>query len=352
MPESPQVPQIQQIPQIPQMQRPHTVQAALVAVIWGLNFVAIDYGLDAFPPLLFAALRFTFVALPAVFFVPRPRVPVRIVVGVGMLVCVGQFGFLFTAMHLGMPAGLSSIVLQCQAMFTVLFAMAFLGERPARGRLAALGVAAAGLAVIAAGCGQSAGIGAFLLVVAAGASWALGNVLTRQAGSAAGFGLVVWSGLVAPLPLFGLSLAFEGWSADRDALTGIGPSGIAALIYIVVVSTFAGYGLWNNLLGRFPAAAVAPYTLLVPVVGIAAAAAVLGERPTAWDWAGGAVVMAGIALMNLPARRRAVPAHTDAPARAHESEPTHGPAHTQARDSRRIRQESRAADSADPVGAG
>ncbi|MGA4538614.1 EamA family transporter [Uniformispora flossi] len=345
-PQSPQVPQVLQVPQVPQiphlpqMQRSHTLQAALVAVIWGLNFVAIDYGLDAFPPLLFAALRFTFVALPAVFFVPRPRVPVRIVVGVGMLVCVGQFGFLFTAMHLGMPAGLSSIVLQCQAMFTVLFAMAFLGERPARGRLAALGVAAAGLMVIAAGRGQSAGIGAFLLVVAAGASWALGNVLTRKAGSAAGFGLVVWSGLVAPLPLFGLSLAFEGWSADRDALTGIGPSGIAALLYIVVVSTFAGYGLWNNLLGRFPAAAVAPYTLLVPVVGIAAAAAVLGERPTGWDWAGGAVVMAGIALMNLPARRRAVP---------REPAPTREPAHTQARDPRRIRQESRAADSADPV---
>lgn len=324
------MPEMPHVPQLPQMQRTHTIQAALVAVIWGLNFVAIDYGLDAFPPLLFAALRFTLVALPAVFFVPRPRVPLRIVVGVGMLVCVGQFGFLFTAMHLGMPAGLSSIVLQCQAMFTVLFAMAFLGERPARGRLAALGVAAAGLAVIAAGRGQSAGIGAFLLVVAAGASWALGNVLTRKAGSAAGFGLVVWSGLVAPLPLFGLSLAFEGWSADRDALTGMGPSGIAALAYIVAVSTFAGYGLWNNLLGRFPAAAVAPYTLLVPVVGIAAAAGVLGERPTAWDWAGGAVVMAGIALTNLPARRRPEPGK---------------PADAQARDPRRIRQESRAADS-------
>ncbi|MEU8136882.1 EamA family transporter [Streptodolium elevatio] len=277
------------------MQRTHTLQATLVAVIWGLNFVAIDYGLDAFPPLLFAALRFTLVAVPAVFLVPRPQVPARIIVGVGMLVCVGQFGFLFTAMHMGMPAGLSSIVLQCQAMFTVLFAMAYLGERPARGRLVALGIAAAGLAVIAVGRGHSAGAGSFLLLLAAGASWGLGNVVTRKAGSQAGFGLVVWSGLVAPLPLFALSLGFEGWAADRDAITGMGLSGVLALGYIVVVSTFVGYGLWNNLLGRFPASSVAPYSLLVPVVGIAAAAVVLGERPTGWDWGGGALVMAGIA---------------------------------------------------------
>lgn len=281
------------------MQRVHSWQAALVAVIWGLNFVAIDYGLDAFPPLLFAALRFTLVAVPAVFFVPRPRLPLRTIVGVGMFVCVGQFGFLFTAIHLGMPAGLSSIVMQCQAVFTVLFAMAFLGERPARARLIALGIAAVGLAVIALGRGQSAGVGAFLLVVAAGASWGMGNVITRKAGSQAGFGLVVWSALVAPLPLFALSLVFEGWSADRAAVADMGLSGVLALAYIVLVSTFVGYGMWNGLLGRFPAASVVPYTLLIPVVGIAAAAAVLGERPTGWDWAGGAVVMLGIACMSL-----------------------------------------------------
>src|SRR5262245_55768859 len=145
--------------------------------------------------------------------------------------------------------------------------MAFLGERPAPARLAALGVAAAGLAVIAVGRGQGAGLGPFLLVVAGGASWALGNIVTRKAGSQAGFGLVVWSGLVAPLPLFALSLAVEGWSQDRAALAGVGWQGVVALLYIVLVSTFVGYGMWNNLLGRFAANSVAPYTMLVPVVG-------------------------------------------------------------------------------------
>ncbi|MCF2525659.1 EamA family transporter [Yinghuangia soli] len=308
------------------IQRSHSTQAVLVAVIWGLNFVAIDYGLDSFPPLLFGALRFTLVAIPAVFFVPRPKIALPLLVGIGMFVCVLQFALLFSAMHLGMPAGLSSIVLQCQPMFTVLFALLFLGERPARARLAALALAAAGLGVIAVGRGQSAGVGPFLLVVAAGAAWAMGNVLTRKAGSQAGFGLVVWSGLVAPLPLFGLSLAFEGWSADREAMTGLGMSGVLALLYVVVVSTFIGYGLWNNLLSRFPANVVAPYSLLVPVVGIAAAALVLGERPTAWDWAGGGVVMLGLALMSgVLAPRRG-----NARGRAPEGSPATGPEHESA----------------------
>ncbi|MDI2132238.1 EamA family transporter [Yinghuangia seranimata] len=279
------------------MQRIHTAQAALVALLWGLNFVVIDYGLDSFPPLLFVALRFFLVAVPAVFFVPRPKVSWWLIAGVGLFLCVGQFGFLFSAMHAGMPAGLSSLVLQCQAVFTMLFAVALLGERPARARVLALGLAAVGLAVIAVGRGQGAGLGPFLLLIAAGASWGMGNVLTRKAGPAAsGLGLVVWSGLVVPVPMAVLSLLIEGPGAGRDALTHVHASGVFALLYIVVAATFVGYGLWFSLMSRYPASTVAPFSLLVPPIGVLAAAVVLGERPTAWDVVGGVVVLAGIAL--------------------------------------------------------
>jgi len=59
-----------------------------------VNFVVIEIGLESFPPLLFAALRFGLVALPAVFFVPRPDVRWTVVVAVGLFICVGQFGLL------------------------------------------------------------------------------------------------------------------------------------------------------------------------------------------------------------------------------------------------------------------
>jgi O-acetylserine/cysteine efflux transporter len=149
----------------------HNLLAASVALLWGLNFVAIDVGLETFPPLLFVALRFALTAFPAVLLVPRPAVAARWIVVIGFFLSVGQFGLLFVAIHIGMPAGLSSLVIQLQAVFTIALAVAFLGERPSRIQLCGAVVAFAGLASIGAGRAQSVPLGAVVLVVAAAASW-------------------------------------------------------------------------------------------------------------------------------------------------------------------------------------
>jgi O-acetylserine/cysteine efflux transporter len=105
------------------MPRRHVILAFVVAVVWGVNFVVIHVGLRDFPPLLFAALRFTVVAFPAVLFVRRPAVPLRWVLGVGTFLSAGQFGLLFVAMDQGLPAGLASLVLQVQVLFTIAVAL-------------------------------------------------------------------------------------------------------------------------------------------------------------------------------------------------------------------------------------
>ena len=275
----------------------HALLAAAVAVCWGVNFVVIDVGLESFPPLLFAALRFTLTALPAVLLVGAPGVPWRWVAGVGLFTSAGQFALLFVAIDRGMPAGLASLVLQVQAVFTIGLAVGLLGERP--GRLQLLGAACAlgGIAVIAAGRATGVPLLAVALTVAAAASWAAGNVVTRVARPSRPVALVVWSSLVPPVPLAALSLLLEGGVGTwGDALAGVGASGVLALAYIVAVSTFFGYGSWAWLLGRHPASAVAPFTLLVPVVGILAAWVALGERPSALALLGAALVLAGLAL--------------------------------------------------------
>ncbi len=124
----------------------HAALAAAVAVVWGVNFVVIDVALGTFPPLLLVALRFTLVVIPAVFLVGRPGVGWRWVVAIGATIAAGQFGFLFIAMDQGLPAGLASLVLQLQVFFTVLLAMATLGERPRPLQLVASGIAFAGIA--------------------------------------------------------------------------------------------------------------------------------------------------------------------------------------------------------------
>jgi O-acetylserine/cysteine efflux transporter len=273
--------------------------AAAVAVVWGVNFVLVDVGLASFPPLLFAGLRFTLVAFPAVFLLPRPPVPLRWVLGVGLFMSAGQFGLLFVAINDGMPAGLASVVLPTQAVFTIALAIAFLGERPARSQLAGAGVAVAGIALIALGRARDVPLGALLLCVAAAVSWAIGNICNRRAQAPDALALLVWSSLVPPLPLFALSLALERPHRIAAAFGGLDPGGLLALLYVVVVSTGFGFGSWTWLLRRHQASRVAPFTLLVPPVGIAAAWIALGQQPNLAELAGTGVVLLGLALVTL-----------------------------------------------------
>jgi O-acetylserine/cysteine efflux transporter len=272
------------------MPRRHVAIATLVAVVWGVNFVVIHVGLDHFPPLLFVALRFGLVAL-AVPFVPRPGVPVRYVVAVGIFLSAGQFGLLFLGIHRGMPAGLASLVLQLQAAFTVGLAVAVLGERPRPAQLVGGLLALVGIGIIAAGRASAVPLGALLMTVGAAASWGVGNIVTKKASSPHPLGLLVWSSLVPPLPLLALSLLTE-----RSATVQLSAGGVLALLYVVVLSTFGGFGAWAALLARHPASSVAPFTLLVPVVGIAAAWLWLGEVPGVFELVGAAVVLGGLAL--------------------------------------------------------
>lgn len=280
------------------VRRLHTLLAVLVALIWGVNFVFVDIGLRTFPPLLFVALRFVLAAFPAVLFVPRPRVRLRDLVAVGSFIGIGQFGLVFVAMNIGMPAGLSSLVLQSQALFTLVFGVALLRERPQRYQLIGLLVATVGIVVVGVGRQLSTPLVPFLLVLAAGASWGAGNIATRIARPDDGLRLVIWSSLVPPLPMLALSFALEGRSAITGAFTSLSWTGIGSLLYVVVLSTLVGYGIWMSLLRRYPASMVAPFSLLVPVAGIAAAWLALGEDLTFTEGIGGAVVLIGLGLIN------------------------------------------------------
>lgn len=284
------------------MPRRHLALALAVAVVWGVNFVVIDVGLGAFPPLLFAALRFTLVVFPAVFFLPRPPVALRWVLGVGVFMSAGQFGLLFVAMHDGLPAGLASLVLQLQAVFTMVLAVVWLQERLRLGQIMGAAIALGGIAIIGAGRAGGVPLGALALCVGAAASWGIGNICNRRAAAPDALALLVWSSLVAPLPLLALSLGLEGPHRIAHALSTLHPGGLLALAYVVLVSTAFGFGSWTWLLRRHPASRVAPFTLLVPPVGILTAWAARGERPNPAELAGAAVVLAGLALLTSAVR--------------------------------------------------
>jgi len=281
----------------------HSMLAVLVMLIWGANFVVIDEGLADVPPLLFLAMRFTFVALPLVFFVPLPRGGWRNVVAIGAFMSLGQFSLLYLALHLGMPAGLASLVLQAQVIFTIVIAAVVLKEPPTRRQVAGATIGTAGLGLVVIAHGVSAPVVPLIVMLGAATSWAIGNVIARRAGIASGFSLVVWSALVVPLPALGLSLLVDGGDEVGRALTHLSVTAIASTGYTAIGASLLGYGIFNSLLARYPASAVVPFVLLVPIVGIATAWIVQDEVPSALELVGGAVMLAGVAAATISRRR-------------------------------------------------
>ena len=269
--------------------------ATSVAVVWGLVFIAIKVGVGETSPLMLSALRFVFASLPAVFFIAPPRAPAWKVALYGLMIGVGQFGALFIAMGEGFPVGLTSLVIQAQVYFTILIAWAVLGERPRRMQAIGAAIAFAGMAAIGSERLAGASFGPFLLVVLAALFWGAGNVVAKTAGKIDALAFTVWSSLAPPLPLFALSLVFDG-TAPLVGLQRPTWRLAVSVLAIAYAGTLFGYGLWARLLAHYSAANVAPFALLTPIVGMAAGALIYGEPMSAVELFGALLVMAGLAL--------------------------------------------------------
>ncbi|WP_413355003.1 EamA family transporter [Microbacterium sp. 1P06AB] len=287
--------------------------AALVASLWGLNFVVIDWGMSGIPPLLFAAIRFAVVAL-AVLVVPRPQTGWRVIVGVGLFMSLGQFALLYTSLALGLSPGLAALLMQAQAVFTIVIAAIALRERPSAMQIAGVGLGVVGLAIVATFRGGDAPVLAVCLALAAALSWAVGNVISRRAGVVTGIGrggtlsLTVWSSLVVPVPALALSFVIDGPAAIGAGLAAIGPQAVISTLYTAGLCTLFAYAVFNGLLGRNPSAAVVPWILLAPVVAMASAALLRGEAPSVGEVVGGAVLVAGVLVSGIRRRQRVSPA--------------------------------------------
>jgi len=282
------------------MTRKDGLLALLVVVVWGLNFVVIKVGLHNMPPLMLAGLRFMLVAFPALFFVARPKIPFRLLLGYGLTISFGQFAFLFCAINFGMPAGLASLVLQAQAFFTIILGALVFGERLQGKQLAGIALAVVGVLVLAEASlnGQHVALLGFLLTLAAAFSWACGNIFNKKImqleARPAVMSLVVWSALIPIVPFMLASYLLDGPTVMYNSLVTIDVTTILSLVYLAFVATIIGYGIWGTLLGRYETWRVAPLSLLVPVVGIASAALLLDEKLGALQLIGAVLVMAGL----------------------------------------------------------
>ena len=276
--------------------------ALAIATVWGLTFVSIKIALQTVPPFALSGWRFFLAAIPLVFIVGLPQVAWRWLIVYALFIGVGQFAVMFIALELGMPAGLMSLVVQIQVFFTISLAVAFYGEKVQRPQMWGAVIATAGLVVIGA-TKVGAGLGvAFFLVLVGAFFWGAGNTVAKHvarqspSGKVNPMNFIAWTSLAAVPPLMLISLLFE---PANSLLLPISDASWALSFHLCVLAYAAqvfGYGLWSNLLTRYPASTESPFALWVPVAGMSATALAFNETLSTTQIIGALVVMIGLAV--------------------------------------------------------
>lgn len=280
------------------MKPPHAALAVLVAIIWGLAYVATKVALGSFSPAQLTAIRFLVACLPALI-LPRPLVPVGMIVAIGMSMFTGQFLLQFFGIAHGVPAGLAAVLSQTQGMFTVLLAAVVLREQATRRQITGMALGACGLLLIALSVGDGLTFGGLLLVLGSALSWAVGNVLLKRLPPVDMLHLVVWMSLVPPVPALLISVWMDGWDSLPRAVSVAPIETLVAALYLGVIATAMAYAVWGRLLRMYSAATVTPFALLAPCVGALASALAFGERFTASRLGGMALIILGVATVVL-----------------------------------------------------
>ncbi len=280
------------------MKPKHIALAVLIAAIWGFNFVAIKLGVTGVPPFFLTAARFALAAFPALLFIARPHENWRWLAGFGLVLGVGQFGFLFLAVRLGLPVGLTSLVMQAQAFWTMLFAWLVLSEVPSLRQMWGAIIGFVGIATIALDRWTGPDLIPLLLCLAAAAGWGGANIISKKAKPKDTLSFVVWSSLAVPVPMLVLSWIFEDHGQVLAATTAPTIQVVGSLLYLSFLSTLFGYAAWNFLFNHYAASTVAPFSMLVPLFGILGGAVAFGERFDTFEIAGGILIVMGLLVSN------------------------------------------------------
>ncbi len=288
----------------------HIALAVLFAVLVGLGFPAVKIGMTEAPPLFLTAMRFAFSAFPAVFLIRKPNAPLSAILLYGLFIGVMQFGLLNSAIYLGFPSGLSSLVMQMQVFFTISLAFLFLNERPTFIQIVGALIAFSGIVAIGIGrakltTSSGAGLVGFLMLLGAALAWGCGNLVAKRLKGVNMFAFTVWTGLVSPLPLLVLSYFIEGGGAWH-ALEHMKPAFVGSVLYMAFGATLTGFGTLNWLLSRHTAAQVMPFALLIPIVGFLAGVILFDEALHSAEIIGAGLIFLGLSVNVFGNRVRAV----------------------------------------------
>jgi O-acetylserine/cysteine efflux transporter len=259
------------------MKLSHLLLAILITAIWGINFSVIKIGLSSVDPFILAGIRFTLCALPALFFIKKPDVPWRYIIGYGLVFGIGLWGLVNLGIKAGLSAGIASLLLQFSAFFTILLGSVVFKESLTRYQIAGFALACMGLLSIVFITDGSVTFTGTLLVLAGAIAWSIANIIIKRSATKQIFAFLVWSSAFSPLPLFLLDWLVNGSNGYTALVSHVDYRAVLSILFQVYPNTLFGYWVWNSLLKQYPISTVAPLSLLVPVFGILGSMAIFGE---------------------------------------------------------------------------
>jgi drug/metabolite transporter (DMT)-like permease len=282
---------------------PARLTLVVLCFIWGITWPLMRVALGEIPPLSMRAVAAALGALTLYllcltmrrsFRVPSAKAWGHIVIA--SILNIVAFSLFSAYAQLAAATSRVAILTYTMPIWSVLLAWPFLGERPSRLQAMALGLCAAGLAILIyplAANGVPLGI---VLAIATGFSWAAGTVYLKWAHiDADPLGVASWQMTIAFVLLAACMFAFEG----GPHLRGADAAGWFATAWTGVIGNGIAYGLWFTVVRRLPAVTASLGVLAVPVIGIIGSFLILGEVPTGPDIAGFALIFAASACVLL-----------------------------------------------------
>lgn len=275
------------------MKKSDLIYGVIVAAIWGINFSVIKIGLNTIDPFVLAGLRFSLAAVPLIFFLPRPNIPISIIAIYGILFGLGLWGVVNLGISLGLSAGVASLLLQFTAFFTIFLGFIFFKESLSISQLVGMSISLTGLLYVIQITDGSAPLIGVICSLSAAVSWAFSNIIIKKYKPENMVSFVVWGCLFAPIPLFLIAYLTNGSTPFIDLLNIDGP-GIFSVLFQAYITTLFGYYIWNGLMAKYPVSQVAPLSLLVPIFGLVGSYLIFGETVSIEKIVGFSLVLAGL----------------------------------------------------------
>lgn len=278
------------------MKMHHLLLAIFITAIWGLNFSVIKLGLATIDPFILAAIRFTLCAVPAIFFIPKPDVLWRYIIGYGLIFGIGLWGAVNLGIQSGLSAGVASLVLQFSAFFTILLGGWVFKEKITRYQIAGILIALSGLFSIIFILDGSVTMMGLALVLFGAVAWSIANIINKKAQTRQVFAFLIWSSAFAPIPLFLLDYWVNGTSGYSTLVNHLDYTAVLSILFQVYPNTLFGYWIWNSLLKQYPVSTVAPLSLLVPIFGMLGSVVIFNESLSAMKIVAVILIVSGLAV--------------------------------------------------------